>query len=97
MGLGGFRPGVAILTHRPGCAAFERRGARSAHGFGRHEPDQPVAALADSADALALHVFKKGVLLRASDLPEPEVVLVTCGHLSVPPGAGAEVASVAYK
>lgn len=86
---------MAIFTHRRGCAAFERGDARSAHSFGRHEPDQPVAALTDCADALALHVLEKGVLLGASDLPEAEVVLVADRHLSVPHSAGAEVVSVA--
>ena len=81
--LGGFRPGVAIFSHRRGCAALERGGARSADSFGRHEPDQPVAALADCVDALALHVLKEGVLLRAIDLPEAEIVLVLDGHFSV--------------
>src|ERR1700722_18437620 len=79
-----FRPGVAIFIHRRGCAAFERGDARSANRFGRHEPDQPVAALTDCADALALHVLEKGVLLGAIDLPEAEIVLVLDGHFSVP-------------
>jgi hypothetical protein len=38
---------------------------------------------------LALHVLEKGSLLRAVDLPEAEVVLVTGGHMSSP-SAGAQ-------
>ena len=77
-----------IFTHRRGCAAFERGDARSAHSFGRDEPDQPVAAFWQIARTLlAFHVLKEGVLLgkSRSNLPEAEVVLVTGGHLSVPP------------
>jgi hypothetical protein len=82
-----FETGTAstIFAHYLGCATFERGGARSADSFGRHKPDQPVAALTDGADALALDVLKERPLLRAVDLPEAEVVLVTGGHMSVPP------------
>jgi hypothetical protein len=80
LALGGFRPGVAIFTHRRGCAAFERGGARSADSLGRHKPDQPVAALTECADALALNVLEEGMLLGAIDNPEAEVVLVVGGH-----------------
>jgi hypothetical protein len=80
-----FETGTAstIFAHYLGCATFERGGARSADSFGRHKPDQPVAALKDGADALAL-VLKERPLLGAVDLPEAEVVLLTGGHMSVP-------------
>ena len=50
--------------------------------------------MADYANALALHVLEKGSFLRAVDLPEAEVVLVTGGHMNSP-STGAEVVGVA--
>ena len=72
----GFRPGMAIPAHRPGCSAFERRGAGGAKRFGRHEPHAGLAAIAGFLDALALDVLKKCLLYLSVDLPEAEVVLV---------------------
>jgi hypothetical protein len=65
------------------CAALERGDARGADSFGRHEPNQPLAALADCAGAFALDMCKEGVLLGAIELPETEIVLVNGGHFSV--------------
>jgi hypothetical protein len=75
---------VTVFVHRSRCAALERGDARGADSFGRHEPNQPLAALADCAGAFALDMCKEGVLLGAIKLPETEIVLVDGGHFSVP-------------
>jgi hypothetical protein len=75
----GFRPGVAISSHRRGCAAFEGTDAGGAKRFGRHEPYAALAAITSFLDALALYVLKKSLLYWPVDLPEAEVVLVDGG------------------
>jgi hypothetical protein len=81
---------VTVFVHRSRCAALERGDARGADSFGRHEPNQPLAALADCAGAFALDMCKEGVLLGAIKLPETEIVLVDGGRFSVPPPAAGE-------
>jgi hypothetical protein len=87
---------VASFVHRSRCAAFERGDARGADSFGRHKPDQPLAALTDCAVAFALDMRKERMLLGAIELPETEIVLVDGGHLSVPLLALAEKPSASH-
>ena len=60
------------------------RKRKGSDGFSRHEPNQPLAALADCTGAFAPDMRKEGVLLGAIELPETEIVLVDGGHFSVP-------------
>lgn len=76
-----------VLVHRNWCAAFDSRGTTCAERFGRHEPNDPVAALASCLEALSPNVLKEGALIGPVDVPEAEIVLIGGGHLNRSPDA----------
>jgi len=75
------RVSSSVLVQRGGRAAFERGKARGAERFGRHEPDNALAAATGFLDALALDILKKGSLFRSVDVPKAEIIFIDGGHV----------------
>jgi hypothetical protein len=84
IGLGGLRSGVAISTHRRGCAKFERGDAGGAKRFGRHERHGALAAITSFLDALALDVLKNACSTCPSISQKPKLCSEMVVAISVP-------------
>ena len=78
-------PPEPVVFHRERRAAFEGGYARRAENLLRHQTDRAPAALATSADALALHVFQERQLFRVVDAPVAKIVVIENSHLKLSP------------